>query len=190
MSLDKTDKNPNISYMTYGEIIKFAIDNEYGQDDTLVNVLDQLEFAEQLVVDVNIAIEDRDIIPIDVEKSYSYIGNFEYYNDRMMNYFLIGFPIGTIAFVKYFWDKPDLRASVLRKDTGADVLGMAINLWMIVSVIALALLMPQIYTYIKVRYLWFKSSTPEGMIKYQLQEAKNRGYASRSEQACTCCISS
>lgn len=176
MNVARMEKKPNISYMTYGEIVKLALDNKYAKNASGINPKEQLDFAEQLVVDINVAIEDREIIPVTIKKSSSYIGDYEYYKNRIMQYALVAIPIGFIAISKYLWDRTDLKASILMEDPGIDLPLMVINICLMIAVSALVPLLVEVFKYIKVRIFSLKTDSPTGMIKYQLQEAKYRGY--------------
>ncbi|HJV64591.1 MAG TPA: hypothetical protein VJ550_02540, partial [Geomonas sp.] len=151
MNVARMEKKPNISYMTYGEIVKLALDNKYAKNDSWINPKDQLDFAEQLVVDINVAIEDREIIPVTIKKSSSYIGDYEYYKNRIMQYALVAIPIGFIAITKYLWDRTDLKASILMEDPGIDLPLLVINICLMIAVSALVPLLVEVFKYIKVR---------------------------------------
>jgi len=170
------DKKPDISYITYGEIVKLALDNKFGNDDSVVNELAQLDFAEQLIMDINVAIEEREIIPINIEKPSSCIGNNRYYKDRIMPFLIIAFSIGSISITKYVWDQPGFKTSVLLNSPDVDLVRIVISIFTMVAVAALIPLLTNSFKYFRILYLSLNSDSPSGMIKYQLQEAKYRGY--------------
>src|SRR6185369_8350466 len=127
------NKNTKIPYLTYSEIILLAMNNKFGADDHLVNVVDQSSFAEQLVIDINTAIEDREIIPVEINKSSSRIGNNDYYKDELKLYASIAIPLGFIAITNYAWSKPGFRASLLRDNPGMDLMSIVIYISSIVA---------------------------------------------------------
>ena len=176
MTISKQNEKPNISYLTYGEIVRYAMENKYSENEQYVNVNEQTEFVAQLVININHAIEDREIIPVDIKKADSGIGDISYYTESLKLYLAVFLFLCSMAGIKYLWDKPEIKSAILKDSPTADLWGVITGIMLMIALVTLLPLSIEMFKFIKIHYLMVRSHSTLGMIKYQLQEAKYRKY--------------
>ena len=177
MDTPKTIHKYDKKYMTYGEILRFAIENLLAKDTIHGNTYEVVECFKSAIIDINDAIEDREILPVNLTQPKSRIGDILYYFNfseglqRLIT--LVIFCIVLIAI------EHDVNSYYLVQKL------MSIDL---IYVLRLFIIFAGIIIFIRfnrstnvamlIRILDRKSDTPTGMIKYQLTEASFRGYKS------------
>ncbi|WP_223906371.1 hypothetical protein [Geobacter sp. AOG1] len=164
--------------MTYADIIKLAIRYEFSGNDKYNSTNEQLNYVEQLVIDINDAIEDRIIYPINVDKPESKISDSKHYIEPIKIYGAIAGLLICAAMLKWLWNDTSIRNAILRDNPDADIWEIITRLMLIIACSVAVPLLHSLFTFINILALKAKSDTPIGMIKYQVAEAKNRKYAS------------
>lgn len=172
-TIHKYDKN----YMTYGEILRFAIENLFAKDTIHGNTNEVVECFKQTIIDINDAIDDREILPVILTQPKSRIGDILYYFNiseglqRLITLFI--FCIVLIAI------EHDVNSYYLvQKLMGIDLI-YVLRLFVIFAGIIIFLRFNRSTNIaMLIGILDSKSDTPTGMIRYQLTEASLRGYIS------------
>jgi hypothetical protein len=165
-------------YFTYGEILQIILSDIFSKSNNHINNYYKVELVEQVVIDVNDAVEDRELIPIIIDKPYSKIGDFNWYTVDVR---ALGIIVGLFAMcilLNHFWIDPKIRYEILKDSPKFDLLEVIIKLMWVFLCCYIIHYFEGVYGWIRIFVLKAKSNTSVGMIKYQITEAKNRGYTS------------
>jgi hypothetical protein len=165
-------------YFTYGEILNLILSNIFSMNNGHINTNYQIDIVEHVVIDINDAVEDRVLIPIIIDKPDSKIGDFQRYTiiAKIFSYIFVMFALITLIY--HYWSDPKYKYEILKDNPKFDLLGDILKTMWIFLCAALVPYLGELYGCIKIFVLKANSTTSVGMIKYQIAEAKNRGYIS------------